>query len=156
MSAKKPTYREVVERAAKEWTEAHASEQQIKYAVFERLDASRDQIVLKLLGFDKSWGRDFELDHCNGRAGQSAAGDFIVSAANGAVKAWLAEQVGRLPDLSASARKSLIRFYHETLERELRRELARAAQERASEKAEEIMREVLGDLGVTTKEDDEQ
>ena len=41
-----------------------------------RLDKHQDEIIVKLLGFRPEYGR-FEIDHCNGRSGQSVAGDFF-------------------------------------------------------------------------------
>lgn len=70
--------------------QAKNTEQHIHKAVHERLDNARDTIVLKLLGFnDSSFKGTWELDHCNGRAGESAAGQYLRQVQAKAIEEWL-------------------------------------------------------------------
>lgn len=78
--------------------QAKNTEQHIKKAVHERLDKARDTIVLKLLGFNaSSFVGTWELDHCNGRAGESAAGQYLRKVQSEAIQKWL-EQI-EIPDV---------------------------------------------------------
>lgn len=50
----------------------------IRNKVFKTLEAAKDEVAPKLMGFDKgSFGRGWEIDHCNGRAGESSIGDYM-------------------------------------------------------------------------------
>ena len=73
--------------------------------VRKKLDAHKHEIVLKLLGFNTGYSDSWQLDHCNGRSGNSAAGDYIVSAQKEAVKTWL-ESVC-MPVVSPTIKKKL-------------------------------------------------
>ena len=75
-----------VEKFKEEYT-VEAAEKEIN----KELTKAKAQIIRKLLGFDKDhWGRsDYKLDHCNGRAGNSTAGQHIVSMQRKAVYDWL-------------------------------------------------------------------
>lgn len=116
------------EKAALKWAAEKRSS--IERDVTSILDKRAEEVVFKLLGFDNRWGR-MEVDHCNGRAGESAAGDFIRAKAGAAVHAWLEAQVGKLPKLPKSAVKSLRDFYLEVYRNTLNDELYRAAQHKA-------------------------
>lgn len=73
--------------------------------VRKKLETNKHEIVLKLLGFNNRYPDSWQLDHCNGRSGNSAAGDYIISAQKEAVKTWL-ESVC-MPVLSPTTRKKL-------------------------------------------------
>lgn len=45
--------------------------------VIKQLDKDREQFVYKLMGFDKDYGNNWKVDHCNGRSGNSPVGDAI-------------------------------------------------------------------------------
>lgn len=72
--------------------------------IHSRLDKARDQIVLKLLGFDNSYG-GWHLDHCNGRAGNSTAGDYLAQTQAAIVKEWLSTVA--MPELSQEDRDKI-------------------------------------------------
>jgi len=94
------------------------------------LDGRVQEIIGKLLGFDAHWGV-WEVDHCNGRSGNSAAGDWLRDAANGAVSEWLTDQAGKLPTLPKAAITSLRGDYLEAFQNELRDRLIKKAKEDA-------------------------
>jgi hypothetical protein len=120
------------EQAAQQWLAEHSAPGQIEQAVRARLDARLDVIVQKLLGFDcSSWGKDWELDHCNGRSGDSAAGDWLRKRVAAEAKEWLNEQAGNLPKLPASAIKSLRNEYVDDLKRAINTLLEKKAMEAA-------------------------
>lgn len=120
----------------------------IKRLVHDTVANHAKTIVGKLLGFDNRWGR-WELDHCNGSGGESAAGDFIRSVAQSEIKEWLTKMSGKLPELSNEVVKDLRKFYLETLQRELRTILDRKAIEEAERQVDTIL------AGCTERELDE-
>lgn len=66
--------------AITEWQNA-LSEEKIKKNVHKALNQSTDNLMLQLLGLESHTHSDgrrtWRVDHCNGRAGESAAGDIL-------------------------------------------------------------------------------
>jgi len=127
--------------AAEKWLAEESVESRVSRILHRRLEA----ISAQLLGFQPpgGWGGEkrWEIDNCNGRTANTAAGNYIREHAESAVKQALDELVGKLPPLPASARKSLIRYYNDRVEYEVRQELKELAVERAKELAKRILDE---------------
>ena len=67
----------IINEAIHEWLEKQ-NPQAIRKKVFDTLEAAKDEVAPKLMGFNKgSFGRGWEIDHCNGRAGESTIGDYM-------------------------------------------------------------------------------
>lgn len=67
----------IINGAIHEWLEKQ-NPQAIRKKVFETLEAAKDEVAPKLMGFNKgSFGRGWEIDHCNGRAGESIIGAYM-------------------------------------------------------------------------------
>ena len=67
----------IINEAIHEWLEKQ-NPQAIRKKVFDTLEAAKDEVAPKLMGFNKaSFGRGWEIDHCNGRAGESVIGDYM-------------------------------------------------------------------------------
>lgn len=49
----------------------------IKEKLKKEIDKERVSILLKLLGMEKRYATSWVVDHCNGRAGESAIGDYL-------------------------------------------------------------------------------
>jgi hypothetical protein len=115
--------------AADAWLAKAEASGAIESRVRDSLDKRAESVVMMLLGFDREWGGSaWKLDHCNGRAGNSAAGDWIRERAADAIRAWLEDQAGKLPPLSKTTVNRMRDHYTETLERELRRALTKRAE----------------------------
>lgn len=56
--------------------------------IIAQLNEERREIVLKLLGFNDSWGK-LEVDRCNGRDRESIVGKYLYGQARAAVQAWM-------------------------------------------------------------------
>jgi vacuolar-type H+-ATPase subunit H len=123
------------EVAAQKWL--NENEPNIENIVTDMLDQRLVEIVAKLLGFNNSWG-EWALDHCNGRSGESSAGDYLREKAGIAVKVWLDSQAKNLPNLPIKATSSIKKEYLECLEQEITDECENIARERAVKIAEEI------------------
>lgn len=113
--------------------------QKLRDDIFRRLDKERDVIVLKLLGFDSSYG-GFQLDHCNGRGGNSTAGDFLKAAQSEAIKEWLSRTT--LPVLTDERRESILRSCSQHYESLFREGLKKAIAEKAKADIDAVMVEI--------------
>ena len=79
----------VIAQAVIEW-QVNNSPEAIKKKVTKLLNTSSDEITYKLLGFNKdSWDGQWTLDHCNGRSGESSAGDYLKNVQAKVIKEWL-------------------------------------------------------------------
>jgi len=94
----------IIASAVAEWKKKHTKEM-LTRQVTNLLDKASQEIVMKLLGFDIGYGKTWELDHCNGRAGNSAAGDYLRKAQSAAITEWLSTV--KLPTLSEAEQKKL-------------------------------------------------
>ena len=104
------------------------------------MDERSDRVVLQLLGFELEWGgREWKVDHCNGRSGESAAGDWLRARAGDAVRAWLDAQAGELPKLSKAALDDLRGEYTRVLRNALSNALRKRAEADAAAMVESIV-----------------
>lgn len=81
-----------VEIAYAQWREDRYAE--MIDVIKEKLDDHLDSILAKLLGMDKRWGGEWEVDHCNGRAGNSFIGEEIRSQVQPAVTQLVNDSIG--------------------------------------------------------------
>ena len=76
----------LIEKAINEWHAKNQPEDIVEY-IHKKLDKSRDEVLLKLMGFNKdTWKGDWVLDHCNNRSGNSIAGDYLKLVQQDAIK----------------------------------------------------------------------
>ena len=138
--AKKPldTVLPTILSAANEWQKEHSPEK-LKSKVKTMLDAHAEEITMKLLGFSDSWGR-WEVDHCNGRSGNSAAGDYLRQHQQAAIQEWMENLC--LPKLTPTLKKSLQAEMQKAFTSELSYKLHKAV----SNKLDELVQKVLEDL----------
>jgi hypothetical protein len=111
----------------------------IKERIFSRLDKSRDDIVLKLLGFKPEYG-GYSLDHCNGRSGNSPAGDYLIKASEAAVKEWLGQVI--MPELTPERRESIQKGCIQAYESSFRTGLMAAMKKKADDDIKAVMDEL--------------
>ena len=72
-------YIQTIEQSIDEWVQEN-SPAKIKKNVHDHLSQAQTDIMLKLLGFEKSYYNNphtYKVDHCNGRSGESAIGEYI-------------------------------------------------------------------------------
>ena len=124
--------------AVAEWKAEH-TEEKVKATVIDLLEKQSKDIVLKLLGFRESCGK-WEVDHCNGRGGQSAAGDFLTKAQQGAIEEWLKTTV--MPTLDKKTRDSMLK----SAQSEYTYNLTRLVREYAISQAESDAKAVIAQL----------
>jgi CobQ-like glutamine amidotransferase family enzyme len=135
-------YEKIATDARDEWLRQHFNTESIRDMVTRTLDKRTEEIVAKLTGFNNHFGQ-WEVDHCNGRAGQTPIGDFIKEIAAEAVATWLHGCMKRLPKLSASAVTALRKDYLETYRRTLADKLRKLAQEKAEHDADQVIEKMF-------------
>ena len=80
--------KELIDTTIQEWEKKTLAT--LKKETITKLEKHKDEILLKLLGFDTEYGtRGFKLDHCNGRAGNSPLGFEIKQMHQEAIDTWL-------------------------------------------------------------------
>lgn len=134
------------EEQAVAWIERMQSTGAIERRVRDELDKRADTVVVQLLGFDRDSGirSTWKLDHCNGRAGNSAAGDWLRERAANEIRAWLDDQAGSLPALDDDSVASLRGEYTRVLEYELGKALRKRAEADAAAMVDEIVKSATG------------
>lgn len=134
----------IIAQAVEEW-KLNNTEEALANKTKRLLDTHSEQVVMKLLGFEKdSWKENvWNLDHCNGRSGNSPAGEFLKQSQAETIKEWLAKI--KLPELSQSKLKSIqADFLHEYTCR-YTRALRELAHSKANEDAEAFFESLVSE-----------
>ena len=145
-----------ISKATDEWRKENTDEK-IREKVFTKLDAKREEVVAKMMGFDNKWGR-WELDHCNGRAGQSFIGNLMTEYTETNLRSWFNESVKEI-DLSKELTKILINEARKQYKEYFKYALQNAVRDQAIKDANRIIEEigtsqvlnVMNELQKTTK-----
>lgn len=90
----------------------------IKQQVYLRLDAHRDEVLRKLMGFNRSHDGRWEIDHCNGRGGESAISDWLKTSQKAAIDEWL--KATELPQMTAKFKADTEKSLRSSYEGEIR------------------------------------
>lgn len=95
---------EAIATAVAQWKENN-TEASIKKKVTDLLNKNSEELTMKLLGFNHHYAK-WELDHCNGRSGNSAAGDYLRQVQQIAIQEWMKTlTMPKLPDAVAKRLK---------------------------------------------------
>lgn len=113
----------------------------IHTTIRKRLDNHADEVLMKLMGFERGYGQEWKIDHCNGRNGNSNISDFLKTAQEATVKEWLAGIP--LPTLTPAMKKSLAKQIQQIYDNELRRIVHSMAQTRAEQDLAALLKEIL-------------
>lgn len=125
----------IVQSAIEEWNEANDPEN-IRDMVFSKLNQSRNEILLKLMGFDHRFGR-WEIDHCNGRSGNSVIGDILKNLYKEAITDWVKENYS--PSLTATQKQQIQSTYRAHYFDHLKRAARDLAEQKAQQNAQKIV-----------------
>ena len=132
---------QLIDTAIDKWLAVNTPAE-ITKSVTKKLNEHKDEITLKLLGFDKSYGnRVWSLDHCNGRSGNSPAGEYLKATQSAVVKQWL-ENVP-LPELTPTLLSKISSEFNDMYLRALKKELFSLAEEKAKKDSQKILDEVI-------------
>jgi hypothetical protein len=127
--------KEVVGDAVDSWRKRNTPDV-IRRRVRDVLNSRRDELIIKLAGFDNKWGR-WELDHTNGRA--STMDMYIREVAGNAVREWVRHSIQDLPIMTTEMQAALKMEYEDRFEREVRHRIVLLAQERANRAMDEML-----------------
>lgn len=127
----------LIEKAINEWHAKNQPEDVVEY-IHKKLDKSRDEVLLKLMGFNKdSWRGAWALDHCNNRSGNSIAGDYLRSVQQDAINDWLSKVA--LPKLSKTDSNIIAASFKTEYVRHLKRAVLDYAEKKAKEHAQQLV-----------------
>lgn len=137
----------VIAQAVEEWKQQN-SEKALADKTKRLLDTHSEQVVMKLLGFNKDRWNDsnWELDHCNGRSGNSTAGVFLEKAQAETIKEWLSTVA--MPKLSELATKKLQKSIKEDFQRYYERALNEWVHVEANKAAEDFFDKLVSESAI--------
>jgi len=125
-------------KAREKWIEENLkSPQDLAAKVSDHLDRQVNTILGQLLGFDSRYG-NWEVDHCNGRGGESLVGNFIKEIAGKEAAGWLLDKMVPLPELTKPQIKALRNDFSKRYEEKVRDELRGLIEKKAKEDAQRI------------------
>ena len=127
----------LVEDAINKWHNKNQPKGIVEY-IHKKLDKSRDEVLLKLMGFNKdSWGGTWALDHCNNRSGNSIAGDYLKSVQQDAINDWLSKVA--LPKLTKTDSDRIAASFKAEYLSRLKRAVLAYAEKKADEHARQLV-----------------
>lgn len=89
----------------------------IRTYVQQKVEKSAFDLVMSMIGFEHSFGRW----QVKSSSVTNEAMKFIMDAARETIQEWFQQQLGDLPDLPETAKKSILKEYREHYESELRK-----------------------------------
>jgi hypothetical protein len=96
----------LVAQAVETWKRVNSPEAVTKM-VHKSLNEARMHVLCSLLGFEKSsWNGNWQIDHCNGRSGESIIGDYLREKQEDAIKDWI-DSLGAFDALSKKDQAAL-------------------------------------------------
>lgn len=104
------------------------------------LDKDKKTIILKLLGFDNRLGRGWELDYCNGRAGNSDMGDTLKSINKKLIDKWVSEI--EFPELEDTYKKQILAHVNKASKERFKSKVNDLLIEKINKEAHKIVNEV--------------
>ena len=127
---------EVINAALDSWHKANTPEA-IREKVHKSLDASSKEVVLKLLGFNNRWSNGWELDHCNGRNGNSVIGEYLKKNQEQVLHEWFAKIP--LPELTKTEMNNFSKSFACAYKEAFRSYITRAAVKKAEADAQALI-----------------
>ena len=127
----------LIENAINGWHNKNQPQDIVEY-IHKKLDKSRDEVLLKIMGFNKdSWNGAWTLDHCNNRSGNSIAGDYLKSVQQDAINDWLSKVA--LPKLSKTDSDRIAASFKSEYLIRLKRAVLAYAEKKANEHARQLV-----------------
>lgn len=128
--------------------DGHLTPEYIERRVHEIISKNTNDVILKLLGFDSTWhgGGKYEVDHCNGRSGESFVGDYIRKTCQDKLKEWTGKIDLVSIELPKSALDSLRKEFIQRYEYILRNALLKQAEALATKAAEDYLRSIISEV----------
>lgn len=130
----------LIATAVQEWQASNTPES-IGISVKKLLDANSKKITMKLLGFDINYSQEWQLDHCNTRSGNSAAGDYLRESQSIAIKEWLATVM--LPEVDKKMHKTISKQLQSEYEYRLNEKVRELVLAQVKKDAEELVNSIV-------------
>lgn len=141
---KEKTAEDIVKKSIEDWQVSN-TEAKIKRQVKKLLDKGRDEIIVKMAGFDNHWGK-WEVDHCNAR--QSQVNDYIKKIAQEGIREWIKDNLQNLPEMSEEMVAALLKDYKTIYLREVEKRLYDLTVAKAYEDAKQYVEEFTEKFGL--------
>ena len=125
--------------AMHEWSDEQVESIGIEVRI--RLNRHRDEILMKLMGFDRNYDGRWNVDHCNGRAGDSNISDYLKEKQGEIVKEWLSEI--KLPVMTSAFKQRIATELQNTYERAIQDSVYTMARDKASKDLQELLDSTL-------------
>ena len=125
----------IILEAVMEWKQEHTPEK-LKAKVKRLLDQNAQTVTLKLLGFNDHWG-EWALDHCNGRSGNSAAGDYLRKVQQEAIQEWM-ESIS-IPAITPDLKQKFKKEFQAEFNSQMNLAIWNAAQSHAEQRAADLI-----------------
>lgn len=139
----------MVAKAVSEWYNENDTYEKVKAQVFRILNKDKRVIMAKVLGFNTSrWGDEpWEVDHCNGRSGESVAGQAIAAAVAQSTRDWI-EKIKKANGnfkINTAMQRALKKDFQERFKREADEQIRRLASNRAEETIRALVDQTMKD-----------
>ena len=131
---------QLTKELADEWAEN--AEENIRERVNEILNKRIEELVLNLCGFSRNHTYGWQIDHCNGRSGNSPVGNFFKDALQDRIK-YLAGKIEIPKAEEERIRKAFIDGYLREYKSEMLVRARRLAKEHAERYAKKISESAL-------------
>lgn len=127
------------------WIEKNGSKEQIEKLVFTRFNKDIIDTIAKIIGFDNRWGGDnkWEVDHCNGRSGNSFIGEHIKSFCTEIIVKWFEKNRTTWTKIPKKEVEALRKAYYVEYKNTLKDRLYRLAREHGEEDARRMIQEMI-------------
>lgn len=133
--------KDVVKKFVTDWME-HWDQGRIRERVFSILDSRRDEVILKMAGFDDRWGK-WEIDHCNGR--MASVSKYIESIAQDVVKEWIDNNIDTFPKMTEELQVEILNEYKQIYLRNIERYVTDQSYDEASRTAVSLVAKFMQD-----------
>jgi len=127
----------------------HKRNLDLETLVKKLFDQGVEQVILKLMGFEKDWDGRWKVDNCNGRSGNSVIGDDITNKARAELAKFISEKldiVDLWSQLSNKEIDDLKKEYKETYLRQMRERMRDWGARNADSRFEEIFGEAITNI----------
>lgn len=131
----------IIAAAVAEW-KVDNSPERVRKTVIDALNVQSASITRQLLGFEKGRDGEWKVDHCNGRAGNTAVGDYFRQVQSQAIKEWL--ETVKLPELTPTFKNKLASEMRSEYEYYLRSTAKDLAIQMAKKDAATLVNEICG------------
>lgn len=142
-----PTVEELTAKATAardRWLAAYADPEKIEEEVEKLLRTNLDEVIVKVFGLDNHWFDKWEVDHCNGRAGNSFLGQEVQVLAARKAGEWFAKAI---EGMNLEPSKAQIKAIKDDVLEQVNRRIDSLIQDYASGIASQIADSVFAEVG---------